>query len=103
MIKEKKPLAMYEVKDILKNVKETEKSKETESMIKKFSKISTEKAEKLKEALQNLGIIKLKQADIIKIIDILPENAAELNKIITEVSLDADETDKILGTIKSNS
>lgn len=94
---------MHEVKAMLKNVKETDKSKEIESMIKKFSKINAEKAEKLKEALQNLGIIKLKQADIIKIIDILPENAIELNKIFTEVSLDADETNKILEAIKNNS
>ena len=93
---------MYEVKELLKGKKETEKSKEIESMIKKFSKVDSKKAEKFKEALQNLGIIKLKQADIIKIIDIMPENAVELNKIFIEISLDADETNKILEVVKSN-
>jgi len=102
MIKNRTPLAMYEVKEIIKNTKETEKSKEIESMIKKFSKIDSKNAEKLKEALQGLDIIKLKQSDVIKIIDILPENAVELNKIFTEVALDADETNKILDTIKNN-
>ena len=102
MIRDRKPLAMYEVKELLKNTKETEKTKELESMIKKFSKIEGKDAEKLRETLQGLNILKLRQSDIIKIIDIMPENAVELNKIFIEVSLDADETTKILNAVKSS-
>jgi DNA-directed RNA polymerase subunit F len=102
MIKEKTPLSMYEVKELLDSIKETDRTKEIKSFVKKFLKLSPEKAKKLKEELQKLDIMKLKPADIAKIVDILPENAAELNKIFTETTLDADETNKILETIKSN-
>jgi DNA-directed RNA polymerase subunit F len=101
MIKERKSLAMYEVKELLEEARETEKGKELKGFIKKFSKLTNEKSKKLKEELEKLELIKLKQSDIIKIVDIAPENATELNKIFTETSLDADETAKILETIKS--
>lgn len=102
MIKEKKPLALCEVGEVLKNVRETDKTKDLKDFIKKFSKIDAKKAGKLKEELAKLDIIKLKETDIVKIIDILPENATELNKVVTETNLDADETNKMLETIKNN-
>lgn len=102
MIKEKKALAMYEVREMISGIKETEKTKEIESHIKKFVKLSAEKSKKLKEALENLEIIKFKPMDIAKIVDIAPDNAVELNKIFTEISLDSDETNKILEAIKNN-
>ena len=102
MIKEKTPLSMQEAKSLLDNVKDTDRTKEIKAFIKKFSKLDEKKSEKLKEELGKLDIIKLKAGDIVKIVDILPENAAELNKIFTETSLDADETNKILETIKKN-
>jgi DNA-directed RNA polymerase subunit F len=46
--------------------------------------------------------MKLKNSDIIKIVEILPENAIELNKIVVEASLDEDEIKKILDIIKDN-
>ncbi len=93
---------MFEAKEIVDEMKETEKTKEIKAFVKKFSDIDGEKAKKLKEALEKLDILKLKNTDIIKIIDILPENATELNKIFTEVSLDTEETNKILDAIKNN-
>ena len=44
--------------------------------------------------------MKLKTENISKIIDIIPENAEDLNKIFTEVGLDEDETKKILEAVK---
>ena len=38
--------------------------------------------------------------DISKIIDILPDKAEEVNKIFIDISLDENETKKILDTIK---
>lgn len=101
MIKEKTPLAMYEVQAELEKVKETDKTKDIQAFIKKFSKLSPEKSQKLKAELEKLDIIKMKRQDILKIVDIFPENATELNKIVTEASLDSDETNKILETIKN--
>jgi len=102
MIKDRTPLAIYETKEIIEDLKETEKIKELKVFIKRFEKITGKEAKKLKEEIEALGIIKIKNSDIIKIIDILPENAIELNKIVTEAGLDADETNKILETIKKN-
>jgi DNA-directed RNA polymerase subunit F len=102
MIKDRKPLALYEVQEHLKNIKESDKSKEVSEFIEKFMKSTPAKSKKIKQELENLGIIKLRTADIIKIVDVMPENVAELNKIFSEISLDADETNKILDTIKNN-
>ncbi|MDP1729527.1 MAG: hypothetical protein Q8L27_04980 [archaeon] len=102
MIKERIPLNMNETEEILKNLKETDRNKDMRTFIDKFSKLDNKKAKKLKEDLENLGIIKLRISDIVKIVDIYPENAVELNKILTETSLDADETNKVLETIKNN-
>ena len=100
MIKNMQPLDMGEVKKILGSLEDTEKKKQLDAFIKKFSKISSEKAEQLKKELNGLGLIKLKQENIAKIVDILPEDAADLNKIFVDVSLDEDETNKILEVVK---
>ena len=100
MIKERKALSMGEVKNIIGDLEESEKIGLIKALTKKFSKIDGGKAEKLREELEGLGLLKMKQMDIVKIIDLLPENASELNKIFTEVTLDGDETNKILETVK---
>jgi len=102
MIKERTPIAAYKVKNMLEDLKETDKSKDMKIFLKKFSNLSEAKSEKLEADLRSMDLIKLREADIIKIVDIAPENAAELNKILIDASLDADETNKILETIKSN-
>ena len=93
---------MQETEKILGSLKETGKINDTKIFIKKFVKIDSKKAEKIKEELEKLNILKLKRDNLAKIIDILPEDITELNKIFTEVTLDTDETNKILDTIKSN-
>ena len=44
--------------------------------------------------------MKINDENIAKIIDILPENEVDLNKIFIDVVLDEDETKKILETVK---
>ena len=100
MIKEKKSLSMSEAKGIVGKVKETDKIISLRGFIKKFSKLDDKKAKELREELESLNLLKIKPADISKIIDTLPEDFVELNKIFTEVTLDTDETNKILQTIK---
>jgi len=102
MIKDRKALGLYEVEELLADAKDNEKVQQTKAYIKKYLEIKPEKAKKLREALNQLDIMKLKETDIIKIVDLLPENALELNKIIVETSLDTDEVNKILDTIKGN-
>jgi DNA-directed RNA polymerase subunit F len=54
----------------------------------------------MKKELEELGILKLKEIHIIKIIDFKPTEISELNKIISDVNLDNDEVTKILDVIK---
>jgi DNA-directed RNA polymerase subunit F len=102
MIREKIPANIYETLEVVEGLTENDRTKDIKGFIKKFAKITPAKAKKLKEDLEKLDIIKLRNGDIVKIIDIYPESAVELNKIFTEVSLDADETNKILDAIKNN-
>jgi len=97
-IKNSEPLSMAEVVEFVE--KENEDESNVVGFIKKFNKINSKDAKELKEELGKLEIIKIKTDYIIKMIDLLPETSEELNKIFVDVSLDEDETKKILDTIK---
>lgn len=98
MIKESAPLSLFEVNSILDKLKI--ENKELEDFLKKFIKVKN--ADKIKKGLNELEFIKLKPEHIAKLIDIMPEEASELNKIFTDVTLDENETNKILEIIKNN-
>lgn len=100
MIKNTNPLDMCEVKELLGSLEESEKKKQIESFIKKFSKITQAKAEQLRKELTDLGLVKLKKEDIAKIVDLLPKDAIDLNKIIIDSGLDEEEINKILEIVK---
>lgn len=97
MINEMKQITIAEVNEIL---KETGDEKEISVFLKKFSKIEEEQAKEFAEELEKLEIMKLKREYIVKIIDMLPEDSQDLNKIFIEVSLDEDEAAKILEVVK---
>lgn len=98
MIKSSEPLSMTEV---LEYVKESgDKETDVVGFIKKFNKLNVKEAKELKQELERLEIIKIKPDYVVKMIDLLPENSEELNKIFIDVSLDEDETRRILETIK---
>ncbi len=97
MIKNIELLSMAEAEGYL---DKNEDSEEVDAFIKKFVKISPDEAKDLRKKLESLEIMKLNPESIIKIIDLLPENKEDLNKIFNSVSLDEDETKKILETIK---
>src|SRR4030042_754942 len=99
MIKNMQPLNMCEVKKILVSLEDNEKKAQIEAFVKKFSKINKEKAEKLEKELEALGLLKVKKDHIVKIIDTMPEDPEDLNKIFTDVGLDEDEANKILEVI----
>jgi DNA-directed RNA polymerase subunit F len=101
MIKDKKPVTLAEAREILKS-SEGEKTKATADFIKKFTKLSSAEALKLKKELMELDIVKLKEEDIVKIIDFMPEDAEDLRKIFSgyDISLEQDEITKILQILK---
>ena len=101
MINDKKPITMAEAREILEDIK-TEKAEAMAAFIKKFTKMKASEAEALKAKLLEHKMIKLNKEDIVKIIDFMPEDAADVRKIVagSEVGLDQDEIEKILAVFR---
>lgn len=97
MIKELTPLTISEVEELVKGNENEEKIK---SFLKRFPHPKKDKAMELKEELEKLGNMKLKEENIAKIIDFMPEDAADLIKVLSGVSLDQEEINKILEILK---
>jgi DNA-directed RNA polymerase subunit F len=100
MIRKMQPVTMCEVKNLIEGFEDSEKKQELDSFIKKFSKISLKDCEKLKKELSDLSISKLKEEQIVKIVDIMPEDSADLNKIFNDFGLDEEENAKVLEVMK---
>jgi len=98
MITNNEPLSMAEASEYAK--KDSESGKEIIGFIKKFTKLKPAEAKNLKKKLQELDLIKLNDKNIVKLVDFLPENSEEVNKIVVEANLNEDEIKKILETIK---
>lgn len=98
MIKNNTPLSLSEVGEYLS--KESGSNPEMAGFIKKFNKTKIKDAKEIIKKLEELDLIKLKSEHISKIIDFLPEDSEDLNKIFADVSLDEEETKKILDVIK---
>ncbi|MCX6748122.1 MAG: hypothetical protein NT076_00810 [Candidatus Pacearchaeota archaeon] len=89
-ILEMTPLSLVEARELA----------ESMDFVKKFEKIKYKEAEKLKNELQELGLSKVKEADVAKIIDLMPQDSSDINKIFVDVSLDEEEINKILEVVK---
>lgn len=98
MIKNREAISMSE--SLVYVNKEEEKGKELIGFARKFISLKEKDAEDLRKKLEELGLMKLKKEDISKIIDFIPENIEELNKIFVEMNLNEDESKKILDTIQ---
>lgn len=94
---EKTPLNLAEVKEYIKNLEE---KKAMDAYIKKFGNLSKDKEDKLKKELLDLKSIKLNAEHIVKIIDFLPKDEEDLNKILNEVSLSEEESKSVLEIVK---
>ncbi|MFH1365069.1 MAG: hypothetical protein ABIH28_00600 [archaeon] len=98
MIKKTEILSLPEVSEYLAANKE--KNAELISFIKKFNGFSPKEAKELKKKLNELEIIKVREEQASKIIDLVPESAEDLSKIFIDMGLNEDEKKKILDTIK---
>jgi len=94
MIRENNPLSMAES---LEYVKE---NTEVVGFIKKFSNLSAKEAKEIRKEIESLNLLKIKLEHVSKIIDLIPEDKEDLNKIFTDVTLDEDESNKILEITK---
>ena len=102
MILDRTPINMNEVEEIVKDIADSEKKQEMELFLKKFLKTKPGQAKKIKEELEKLDSIKIKREHVVKIVDLLPADTSDLNKIFTDVSLNQDENNKILEIIKNS-
>lgn len=102
MILDRQPLTLNETQKIIEDISESDKKEEMNNYLKKFLKTKPERAQKIKENLEKADLLKIKREHIVKIIDLLPEDSSDLNKIFTDVSLNEDENNKILEIVKNS-
>ncbi len=93
-VKNNEPLSIAEVTEYV------DKDSEVVKFIKRFTKMSAKEAKDLRKKIGGLELMKVNSENTSKIIDLLPENQEDLNKIFVGVNLDEDESKKILDTIK---
>jgi len=98
MILSKKPMMLAEVKEY---VKSEEENKVLHDYLKAYQKLTLDKAKELFSKIEDLKNPKVKVEHIIKIVDFLPSDAEDLNKIFIDVSLNEEETNAILGIVKN--
>ena len=98
MIKSNESLSMAEVAAYIKKTEDSEI--DLIGFIKKFTKLKLKEAKELRKKIEELELMKVRAEHIVKIIDFMPENAEDLNKIFVDVSLNEDETRKILESIR---
>jgi DNA-directed RNA polymerase subunit F len=98
MIKNTQPISMSEAREYLDKKKESDAK--TLRFIEKFNDIDVKKAKEMRKQLEEIDSAKLNEFNVTKVIDLLPDNPEEVNKIFTDVGLDEDETKKIIEIVK---
>ncbi len=91
-----KPVHLAEVKELTKDLEE----KNLTLYLKKFGNLDLKKSNELAEEIIKLDNMKIKDDDVVKIVDFLPRNIEELNKIFKDLSLDEKEANDVLEIVK---
>jgi DNA-directed RNA polymerase subunit F len=96
MIINEKPISLPEA------IKYLDKEKNTEllAFAKKLKVLETKKAEELRKKIEAFENMKLTEKHIAKIIEILPKDKEDLNKIVSEANLDDSEQESVLNVVK---
>ena len=93
----KKPLSLGEVKEYIKN---DDEKKALIEYLKNFTLVEKEKAVKLAAELSALKNHKIKEENIVKIIDLKPSDLDDVNKIFVDASLTEEEANVVLEIVK---
>lgn len=91
-ITEKAPVSFAELRNELKNIKKRDgqlsfRANKTEEYLDLFTKISAKDAAEIKEEIGKLGIARLKDFHITKLIDIMPRSVAEAKLVLQGYSV----------------
>ncbi|MBS3072066.1 hypothetical protein J4408_03680 [Candidatus Pacearchaeota archaeon] len=92
-----KPLSMAELKDHIKNIEE---KKNLEDYLKAFTKLKKDKAEALAKDIHALNNPKIKEEQVIKVVDFLPKTQEEVNKIFIDATLSEEEANAVVEIVK---
>lgn len=98
MILNKTPLTLAQVKAYASGLEE---NKVLVDYLKAFSNLSKEKAESLLAEIHALNNPKIKEELAVKVVDLLPQDAEDVNKIFLENSLSEEETQALLAVVKN--
>lgn len=97
MILKMTPVHLGEVKELAGDL---ESKPELRDYLKEFSKLDKKKSDDLLESLRALGNLKLKEEQLVKVVDLLPKDSDEILKIFNDISLDEKEINEILAAVK---
>lgn len=98
MILNKTPLTLAQVKAYASDT--LEENKVLADYLKAFEKLTKEKAESLASEVHALNNPKIKDELVVKVVDLLPQDAEDVNKIFLENSLSEEETGALLAIVK---
>ena len=99
MILNRTPLTLAQVKAYAPS---EEDNKVLTDYLKAFTHLSKEKAEAMLTDIQALNNPKIKEELAIKVVDLLPQDSEDVNKIFIENSLSEEETQALLAVVKKN-
>ncbi len=97
MIKERIPITIPEVVEIVGDAPRAEKIK---LFAKEFTDMDAKIAKKLREELRALNLMKLNEESIVSLVNFMPKDAQDVMKVLEGISLDQEEITKILGVLK---
>ena len=101
------PITSSELKEELKRIKKRDtelnfRSNKTAEYLDNFQLIKHSDVDKLKKKLEALGVSRLKEEQIVKIIDLMPTSVDDLKVIISgyNISLPNDVAEKVVAAVK---
>tara|TARA_Y100000310_G_C20586046_1_gene765456 strand:+ start:1033 stop:1380 length:348 start_codon:yes stop_codon:yes gene_type:complete len=104
---EEKPITMVETKEKLSSLEKKQKelnfrATKTHEYLKKFAKTDFKKSQELYKKIQDLDIPRLKDRQIVKIVDLLPGNVSDLKIIFSgeTITITSENLQKIVDVMK---
>lgn len=97
MIISRKPLTLGEVTAL---VPKSDEKKPIHGYLKKFAALSKEDSQKFASEVRALNNPRLKEDNIVKVVDFLPRDLEDINKILNEAGLSEAEANAILEIAK---
>ena len=104
---EEEPMNLADVKKSLAEIKKRDnelnfRANKAEEYLNEFVSISPEKAQELKKKLEGLKISRLKEDQIVKIIDLLPASVDDLKVILSgyTLSLSKKDMEQVVAVVK---